>query len=343
MKRQSSLVCSAIMLVALCTINNDIMPCTSQQTQTQEQQITTEEYLHTLTNQQLEDICTERGFYLEPEEGFSAEDYSHEEYVDAAMQCLALEAEIEAAIAKNPEILEELKREADKMKEENAKLEAEVMRLLKENDTERPPSDEETTAFGVGSEASPEKDVDSDVPLDADGVDDVADVDSVGLDSKETEESLLSSVPATSLSDDPVEGITIETSIEDNETTADEEFFDLNEDERKSSTHATLDNSTAIAEDSDDAGSYSYLWRTLVKTYQRERVIIEKWLSMIDPVLSPVIAILRATLASMRDMGRRYTAAIIQMNEQRQEQQSEGSSTRSGEELSSCPASGCNA
>ena len=331
---------STLCILAL-WMNQSILPCASQQTQTadatQTQQLTTEEHLLTLTNQQLEDICTERGFYLEPEEGFSVDDYSHEEYVDAALQCLALEAEIEAAIAENPEILEELKREAERMKEENEKLEAEVMRLLKENDAEQPPSDgaaSATTAAFVG-EASGAADKSSSYNSEAAGDPvgteegiasdpDAADVGNLDADDEVIEEEESSSVTAASIPE--------ALPNEDNTGGAvNEEILDLEarESESSSANDASLpddapSDGTSVAADSDGSGDDdSNIWRTLVQKYEHERVIIEKWLAMIDPVLSPVIAVLRATLASMRDMGNRYTAAIIRMNEQRQAQENE--------------------
>mmetsp|Transcript_6499 Transcript_6499/g.8560 ORF Transcript_6499/g.8560 Transcript_6499/m.8560 type:complete len:318 (-) Transcript_6499:392-1345(-) len=91
-----------------------------------------QQVLEELTIEELEAICTSRGFYLQPEEGLTKDQYTHEDYVDAAIQCLAIEAEIEQAIAENPEVLDELKHEAERMQEEKERLEAELLRLLKE-------------------------------------------------------------------------------------------------------------------------------------------------------------------------------------------------------------------
>ncbi len=52
--------------------------------------------LDSLTDAELEAICTDRGFELLREKGADGAEvvYTHEDYVDAAMQCLAIEAEM---------------------------------------------------------------------------------------------------------------------------------------------------------------------------------------------------------------------------------------------------------
>lgn len=52
--------------------------------------------LNSLTDTQLEEFCTDRGFVLVRDKSASAKEieYSHDDYVDAARQCLAIEAEM---------------------------------------------------------------------------------------------------------------------------------------------------------------------------------------------------------------------------------------------------------
>ena len=53
--------------------------------------------LNELTDKQLEEICTQRGFELVKESDKETGvflDYSHQDYIDAARQCLEIEAEM---------------------------------------------------------------------------------------------------------------------------------------------------------------------------------------------------------------------------------------------------------
>lgn len=79
--------------------------------------------LDSMESQELEEICTSRGFDLVKKDG---EQYSLEDYKDAAKQCLELESEMEDLLAKHPELLEDIEEEADKMKEEKERLENEL-------------------------------------------------------------------------------------------------------------------------------------------------------------------------------------------------------------------------
>jgi len=89
--------------------------------------------LSELTNAELESICTTRGFELkrgQQEDGDNVV-YTHQDYVDAARQCLAIEAEMEKVMRENPEIMQELKVEAERLMAEKARLEE---RLAATND-----------------------------------------------------------------------------------------------------------------------------------------------------------------------------------------------------------------
>eukprot|EP00560_Eucampia_antarctica_P002403 CAMPEP_0197833316 /NCGR_PEP_ID=MMETSP1437-20131217/18624_1 /TAXON_ID=49252 ORGANISM="Eucampia antarctica, Strain CCMP1452" /NCGR_SAMPLE_ID=MMETSP1437 /ASSEMBLY_ACC=CAM_ASM_001096 /LENGTH=364 /DNA_ID=CAMNT_0043437295 /DNA_START=116 /DNA_END=1210 /DNA_ORIENTATION=+ len=81
--------------------------------------------LLSLTNEELEQICTIRGFELtkevDNETGKSVE-YSHDDYVEAARQCLDIEAEMEKIIQENPDILKEIEEESEEMLKEQERL-----------------------------------------------------------------------------------------------------------------------------------------------------------------------------------------------------------------------------
>lgn len=80
------------------------------------------DYLETLSRAELQQICTERGFEIR--EG--------EDMLVAARRCLSLESEINALIAKNPELAAELEAEIDRMRVEKERLEVERSQLLEQ-------------------------------------------------------------------------------------------------------------------------------------------------------------------------------------------------------------------
>ena len=137
------MIAKKITFTVLCLMQYPLLMLASGQLQQQQtlgladDQENIEEYLNTLSIEELEEICTSRGFQLQPEDGFSKDEYTQEDYIDAALQCLAIEAEIEAAIEENPELLDQLKNEAERMQAEKEELEAELLRLLKEQSEER--------------------------------------------------------------------------------------------------------------------------------------------------------------------------------------------------------------
>lgn len=72
-----------------------------------------------MTDDELEEICTSRGFELVRETDTV---YNHQQYVDAASECLQIEADLEEILEKHPEILEDVKRESDRMMNERDRL-----------------------------------------------------------------------------------------------------------------------------------------------------------------------------------------------------------------------------
>jgi hypothetical protein len=84
-----------------------------------------QDYLETLSQGQLEQICKERGFAIDEKEPLQFSDY-----VEAARQCLSMEDSINAILAENPELAAELEVEIDRMKDEKHRLETERQELL---------------------------------------------------------------------------------------------------------------------------------------------------------------------------------------------------------------------
>lgn len=90
--------------------------------------------LFSLSDAELEEICTSRGFEFVKEVVVNEETgeneelvYSHEQYVDAAKQCLEMEAEMETILKENPELVNDIEAEAQRMKDEKDRLEQELL------------------------------------------------------------------------------------------------------------------------------------------------------------------------------------------------------------------------
>jgi hypothetical protein len=94
-------------------------------------EITVKSNLDSMTDQELESLCRERGFEVKPDKG---NELTHEDYVNAAKRCLSLEDEMNAIIAENPELAAELGDEIERMRLEKERLEAERDALLAEKD-----------------------------------------------------------------------------------------------------------------------------------------------------------------------------------------------------------------
>jgi hypothetical protein len=85
--------------------------------------------LESLSDQELEALCKERGFDVGVEGGGVL---SHEEYVEAAKRCLSLEDEMNAILAENPDLAAELETEIERMRLEKERLEQERDAMMAE-------------------------------------------------------------------------------------------------------------------------------------------------------------------------------------------------------------------
>jgi len=105
--------------------------------------------LEDMEDTSLEEICNSRGFELVPAvyDETGSHQHSHEDYVDAARQCLQIEAEMEEILVEKPWLLEDLESESRRLLEVKEGLErdiAESQSQLKATKKEIPP-----TAFGI--------------------------------------------------------------------------------------------------------------------------------------------------------------------------------------------------
>jgi exonuclease VII small subunit len=101
--------------------------------------------LDDLTDAELENICTSRGFELlrEEENGENGDIiYNHKYYVEAAEQCLAIAEEIEKVLQENPDMLQQLVEEVARLEKRKVELEEALDRM--ENSTTL---DTQTLAF----------------------------------------------------------------------------------------------------------------------------------------------------------------------------------------------------
>ena len=85
--------------------------------------------LQSMTQEELELICVERGFEL-IQDNETGEELTHADFVDAARRCLAIEEDMNEILEQNPELAEELLSEIDRMKDEKEQLERERQRML---------------------------------------------------------------------------------------------------------------------------------------------------------------------------------------------------------------------
>jgi hypothetical protein len=88
--------------------------------------------LEDMTDEELEAICTSRGFELVRELNATTGEpilYTHQDYVDAANECLQIEADLEEILANHPEILENVKKESERMMHERDKLQEQLNKM----------------------------------------------------------------------------------------------------------------------------------------------------------------------------------------------------------------------
>eukprot|EP00523_Entomoneis_sp_CCMP467_P005779 CAMPEP_0168743778 /NCGR_PEP_ID=MMETSP0724-20121128/13753_1 /TAXON_ID=265536 /ORGANISM="Amphiprora sp., Strain CCMP467" /LENGTH=291 /DNA_ID=CAMNT_0008791421 /DNA_START=63 /DNA_END=938 /DNA_ORIENTATION=+ len=89
-----------------------------------------EDYLATLSTDELTSICVDRGFDIIPRQDGKPLEWS--DYLEAARRCLSLEDEMNAILAKNPELAAELEAEIGRMQQHKHRLEGEREQLLAE-------------------------------------------------------------------------------------------------------------------------------------------------------------------------------------------------------------------
>ena len=106
--------------------------------------------LNELTNDELVAICTDRGFELVFELDDATEEpleYSHEDYVDAARECLKLEQEMEQFYDENPDMLKEMEEERKRMLKEQEELEQKLKEAQEKLHTEKAKKTSDGNAF----------------------------------------------------------------------------------------------------------------------------------------------------------------------------------------------------
>ena len=115
--------------------------------------------LEDLTDEQLEEICTSRGFELVRELNSTTGDalmYTHQDYVDAASECLQIEADIEEILTNHPEILDDVKRESERMMRERDMLQEQLNQLQHEGSVETDKEFDSASPWGLRGKVSPD-------------------------------------------------------------------------------------------------------------------------------------------------------------------------------------------
>lgn len=256
-----------------------------------------EEYLNGLSVSELEEICTSRGFSLQPEEGFSKDEYTHEDYVDAAIQCLAIEAEIEAAIEENPEILDQLKEEAERMQQEKEELEAELLRLLKESsDSEKDVDDESGRSHHAFINDDDHEN------LDERKINDEEELQK----SQETVREKESEFNEDVIADQPE-------SLVNNDSNGYMKKINVGNDD--SNFISESEAGVSLTEKQNESNTSIITIYDFVQEFRRQVLQdINRVLEFVEPVATPLIKVLRATIlsayASMSDMTKRYSKII---------------------------------
>jgi len=96
----------------------------------EEPAVEVDDYLATLSTSELRSICVDRGFDIIPrKDGLPLE---RNDYLEAARRCLSLEDEMNAILAKNPDLAAELEQEILRMQQHKERLEGEREQLLAE-------------------------------------------------------------------------------------------------------------------------------------------------------------------------------------------------------------------
>lgn len=92
-------------------------------------QIIVEDYLASLSEEDLKAICFKRGFDISRPQA-RVNETNHEYFVEAARRCINIEKEIDAIIAQNPDLAAELEAEIDRMIVEKERLESERQNMI---------------------------------------------------------------------------------------------------------------------------------------------------------------------------------------------------------------------
>jgi len=111
--------------------------------------------LDILTDTELEEVCIMRGFelYREIDEDTGEEyQFSHDDYVEAAKQCLAVEREMNEILAEHPELLEELHSEVNHMVEEKKRLDEQMAAAAAKEEEQDSTNGDSTTVEGGSGE-----------------------------------------------------------------------------------------------------------------------------------------------------------------------------------------------
>ncbi|KAL9178997.1 hypothetical protein ACHAXT_011970 [Thalassiosira profunda] len=114
--------------------------------------------LENMSDAELEEICTSRGFELVREVDEATGQpiaHTHQDYVDAASECLQIEADLEEILQTHPEILEDVQRESERMMQQNERI---MEQLRKQNATTDHPEDNITTTVEKGGSDAAEPD-----------------------------------------------------------------------------------------------------------------------------------------------------------------------------------------
>ncbi|KAG7355574.1 hypothetical protein IV203_000260 [Nitzschia inconspicua] len=148
----------AILVVAFGVLLSSVSTVVFVVGQLQQQQAYSMEELQSMSEKQLEDICIQRGFELLKDEvnATTGELYelTHQDYVEAAMKCLAIEQEMNELLSQYPELAEELEEEIKKMEAENAAKQAELEEMQsKLSGAKQPQGSTDGAAFVSKSDA----------------------------------------------------------------------------------------------------------------------------------------------------------------------------------------------
>jgi hypothetical protein len=98
-----------------------------------EDEITVEDYLATLSVEELQAICWDRGFDIEEQASSSTgSGLVYEDFLEAARRCLSLEEEMNAVLNEHPELAAEIEKEIERLRDTKSRLEEERATMLAE-------------------------------------------------------------------------------------------------------------------------------------------------------------------------------------------------------------------